>query len=57
MPMLLPMPMLFAFYALLVQAIELRGAAFFGWIQDLSQPDPFYVMPMLDGRRCSGSRR
>ena len=46
-PMLLMMPVLFAFYALLGQAIELRGAGFGWWIKDLSQPDPFYVIPIL----------
>jgi YidC/Oxa1 family membrane protein insertase len=46
-PMLLMMPVLFAFYALLSQAIELRGASFGWWIKDLSQPDPFFVIPIL----------
>ena len=48
-PMLLTMPVLFAFYALLTTAIELRGAPFFGWIHDLSLPDPYYVTPVLMG--------
>ena len=47
--MLLTMPVLFAFYALLTTAIELRGAPFFGWIHDLSVHDPLYVMPVLMG--------
>ena len=34
-PMLLTMPVLFAFYSLLSQAIELRGADFGLWIHDL----------------------
>jgi YidC/Oxa1 family membrane protein insertase len=46
-PMLLPLPVFFAFYALLYGAIELRGAPFVGWIQDLSQPDPLYITPAL----------
>jgi YidC/Oxa1 family membrane protein insertase len=46
-PMLLMMPVLFAFYSLLGQAIELRGAQFGWWIKDLSQPDPLYVIPLL----------
>jgi len=46
-PMLLMMPVLFAFYSLLTQAIELRGASFGWWIKDLSQPDPFFVIPIL----------
>jgi YidC/Oxa1 family membrane protein insertase len=46
-PMLLMMPVLFAFYSLLTQAIELRGASFGWWIKDLSQPDPFFIIPIL----------
>jgi YidC/Oxa1 family membrane protein insertase len=48
-PMLLTMPVLIAFYALLSTAIELRGAPFMGWIQDLSLHDPYYVTPVLMG--------
>ena len=48
-PMLLTMPVLFAFYSLLSQAIELRGAPFAFWIKDLSLHDPYYVTPLLMG--------
>ena len=48
-PMLLTLPVLLAFYALLSTAIELRGAPFFGWIHDLSAHDPYYVTPILMG--------
>jgi YidC/Oxa1 family membrane protein insertase len=48
-PMLLTMPVLFAFYQLLSVAIELRGAPFAGWITDLSTHDPLYVTPVLMG--------
>ena len=48
-PMLLTMPILFAFYGLLSQAIELRGAEFGLWIQDLSEHDPYYVTPRAHG--------
>ena len=48
-PMLLTMPVLLAFYSLLSQAIELRGAPFMLWIQDLSARDPYYVFPILMG--------
>ena len=47
LPMLLTMPILFAFYSLLSQAIELRGAEFGLWIRDLSEHDPYYVTPVL----------
>ncbi len=48
-PMLLTMPVLFAFYSLLTTAIELRGAPFFGWIHDLSLHDPLYITPVAMG--------
>jgi YidC/Oxa1 family membrane protein insertase len=46
-PMLLQMPLLFAFYSMLSQAIELRGADFGLWIHDLSQADPYFIVPVL----------
>jgi YidC/Oxa1 family membrane protein insertase len=49
LPMLLTMPVLFAFYSMLGQAIEVRGAAFGLWIRDLSRHDPYYVLPILMG--------
>jgi YidC/Oxa1 family membrane protein insertase len=48
-PMLLTMPFIFAFYALLSTAIELRGAPFIFWIRDLSSHDPYFVTPILMG--------
>ena len=48
-PMLLTMPVLFAFYSMLSQAIELRGADFGLWIHDLSMKDPYFVTPILMG--------
>jgi YidC/Oxa1 family membrane protein insertase len=46
-PMLLTLPVLFAFYSLLSQSIELRGASFGWWIKDLSEHDPLYITPVL----------
>jgi YidC/Oxa1 family membrane protein insertase len=48
-PMLLTLPVLIAFYAMLSVAIELRGAPFIGWIKDLSVYDPWFVTPVLMG--------
>jgi YidC/Oxa1 family membrane protein insertase len=48
-PMLLTFPVLLAFYGLLSEAIELRGAPFTLWIHDLSAADPYYVTPILMG--------
>lgn len=49
LPLLLQMPIFFALFQLLPRAIDLRGAGFFGWIRDLSVPDPYYVTPILMG--------
>jgi len=48
-PMLLTMPILFAFYSMLAYSIELRGAPFGLWIKDLSVYDPYFVSPILTG--------
>jgi YidC/Oxa1 family membrane protein insertase len=48
-PMLLTMPVLFAFYAMLSVAVEIRGEPWAFWIKDLSQHDPFYITPVLMG--------
>src|SRR5205814_9680182 len=37
----------FAFLKILQVSIELRGAPWALWIHDLSQPDPFYILPIL----------
>ncbi len=39
-PMLIQIPVFFALYKVLFVAIEMRHAPFYGWIQDLSAPDP-----------------
>ena len=49
LPMVLTFPVLFAFYSLLSQAIEIRGEPFMLWIRDLSVRDPYYITPILMG--------
>jgi YidC/Oxa1 family membrane protein insertase len=49
LPMLLQMPVLFAFYRLLSAAVELRHAPWLGWVSDLSAKDPYYVLPLIMG--------
>jgi YidC/Oxa1 family membrane protein insertase len=48
-PMLLTFPVLFAFYAMLSVAIEIRGAPFVGWIHDLASNDPLFIWPVVMG--------
>ena len=40
LPMVIQIPVFFALYKVLFVTIEMRQAPFYGWIQDLSQPDP-----------------
>lgn len=49
LPLLLQMPVFFALYQVLGQSIELYQAPFIFWIQDLSQKDPYFVLPVLMG--------
>ncbi len=52
LPMIVQMPIFFALYRMLYQAIELRHAPFFGWIVDLSAPDRLFnfdvSVPMME---------
>jgi len=49
LPMLLQLPVLFAFYKILYVAIEIRHAPFIWWITDLSKKDPYYITPIIMG--------
>ncbi len=49
LPILLQMPIFIALYWTFMEAVELRHAPFFGWIQDLSAQDPYYILPLLMG--------
>ena len=48
-PLLVQMPVFFALYWTLAQSVELRQAPFVLWMQDLSGPDQYYVLPVLYG--------
>ncbi len=52
LPMLAQIPVFFALYRMLYDAIELRHAPFFGWINDLSAPDRLFpfdtAIPFMD---------
>jgi YidC/Oxa1 family membrane protein insertase len=47
LPILVQIPVFIALYWVLLGSVELRHAPFFGWITDLSVPDPFYILPLL----------
>jgi YidC/Oxa1 family membrane protein insertase len=49
LPMVVQVPIFYALYLTLQYSVELRGAPFVLWIRDLSQKDPWYVLPILMG--------
>jgi YidC/Oxa1 family membrane protein insertase len=48
LPMLLPMPILFALYFVFQNTIEFRGVSFL-WLPDISLKDPYYITPLFMG--------
>ena len=49
LPILIQIPVFIALYWALLESVELRQSPWILWIDDLSQPDPFYVLPILMG--------
>lgn len=47
-PMLIPMPVLYALYYVFQNTIEFRGVSFL-WLVDISQRDPYYILPVVMG--------
>jgi YidC/Oxa1 family membrane protein insertase len=48
LPILVQIPVFIALYWVLLESVELRQASWF-WINDLSTPDPYFVLPLLMG--------
>ena len=49
LPIVVQMPVFIALYWVILAAVELRHAPFYGWISDLSSIDPWYILPVLMG--------
>ena len=49
LPVLVQIPVFIALYWAILASVELRYAPFFGWITDLSAPDPYYILPVIMG--------
>ncbi len=47
LPIMVQIPVFIALYWVLLSSVEMRGAPWIGWIQDLSAPDPFYILPVV----------
>ena len=49
LPILVQMPVFIALYWVLQESVELRQAPWLGWIHDLSQMDPYFILPLIMG--------
>jgi YidC/Oxa1 family membrane protein insertase len=47
LPMLVQIPFFIAFYWVLMESVEMRQASFYGWLNDLSSMDPYYILPIV----------
>lgn len=48
LPILIPIPIFFALYWVLLESVELRQAPWLGWIDNLTAPDPYFILPILN---------
>lgn len=49
LPVVVQIPVFIALYWVLLYSVEMRQAPFMLWVNDLSAPDPYYVLPVLMG--------
>jgi YidC/Oxa1 family membrane protein insertase len=49
LPIVVQIPVFIALYWVLLESVEMRQAPFILWLNNLSAPDPFYVLPLLMG--------
>jgi YidC/Oxa1 family membrane protein insertase len=47
LPILIQIPVFMGLYWSLLASVELRGAPWVLWIQDLARPDPYYILPII----------
>jgi YidC/Oxa1 family membrane protein insertase len=47
LPVLVQIPVFISLYWVLLSSVEMRGAPWILWIHDLSQQDPYYILPVL----------
>jgi len=48
LPILVQIPIFIALYWVLLESVELRQAGFL-WVPDLSRPDPYFILPVING--------
>lgn len=56
LPQFLQIPIFFALYRTIYSSVELYHANFYGWYDDLSAPDPYFVLPILVGVAMVGQQ-
>ena len=49
LPIVVQIPVFIALYWVLLESVEMRQAPFLLWINNLSEPDPYYVLPLIMG--------
>jgi len=49
LPVLVQIPVFISLYWVLLESVEMRQAPFMLWIQNLSAPDPYYILPLVMG--------
>ncbi|KND55946.1 Inner membrane protein translocase component YidC, long form [Candidatus Paraburkholderia kirkii] len=47
LPVVIQVPVFISLYWVLLSSVEMRGAPWIGWIHDLSQQDPYFILPVL----------
>lgn len=47
LPVVIQIPVFISLYWVLLSSVEMRGAPWMLWIHDLSQQDPFFILPVL----------
>jgi len=49
LPILIQIPVFIALYWVLLESVEMRQAPFIFWLDNLSAPDPYFVLPLIMG--------
>jgi len=48
LPILVTIPVFIALYWMLLESVEMRQAPWIGWIQNLTAPDPYFILPVFN---------
>jgi len=48
LPLVVQMPIFLALYWTLLESVELRQAPWIGWIHNLTAPDPYFILPVIN---------